>query len=380
MHILTSFPTRALLPLTLVSHRFYALILRILHYRLLVAASVKEYKLMLECFHPSSRLTEPHVFCSYLGTDGLNDKHEGPGSLFEHCTAAERLGRLTALYSRFRPEPSTEEVSPQPRTRRPPTGAVIGPEGTPVVTDGDLAEESENAPEEGVQFVTRPVSLDRFEDFSQLCVVVNLVKVVPGTTRLLSAVTIEDGIIRIWRDWLKEQAKSGFDAVAQSQAAFQEGDAETERGTAPTPNGEDRRILWVDGKRNVGLKLRVKEKKWTRNAPVLMHRDEDHAVSYVVEIEGRSLLLLPFLTVDTGTKPATLCRGAHSHYSSLINGRAIPGRTAILSEGCDFRGVSWGINGNGLDLSHPIMHAVANIMCFGTRELCLYHRLLIMIQ
>ncbi|KAL1969860.1 hypothetical protein VTN77DRAFT_7369 [Rasamsonia byssochlamydoides] len=290
VHILTLFPTRALLPLTRVSHRFHALILRILHYRLLIAASLKEYKLMLECFHPSSKLTEPHVFCSYLGTDGLSDKHEE----YENFTPAERLARLTAVYSRFRPEPTTEEVSPRPRTWRPPAGATIGPEGataTEANADGDLVEESEDVPEERVQFLKRTVSLDGFEDFSQLCVVMNLVKVVPGSTLLLSAVTIEDGVIRIWRDWLKEQARSTLDAAAQSRAAFQEGDPEIERGTAgeqttaSMSNEEDKRILWVDGKRNVGLKLRVKEKKWNRNAPVLMHRDERHAVSYEVEIE-----------------------------------------------------------------------------------------------
>ena len=64
---------------------------------------------MLECFHPSSKLTEPHVFCKYLGTDGLRDRYEGQGSLYENVETAKKLGRLTSLYSRFRPEATVEE-------------------------------------------------------------------------------------------------------------------------------------------------------------------------------------------------------------------------------------------------------------------------------
>lgn len=99
------------MPLTTVSHRFHALILRILHYRLLLSASLKEYKLILECFHPTSKLIEPHVFCKYLGTDGLSNKYEGEGSLYENVETAQQLGRLSTLYSRFRPEVTVEERS-----------------------------------------------------------------------------------------------------------------------------------------------------------------------------------------------------------------------------------------------------------------------------
>jgi hypothetical protein len=109
VHILSPFSTRDLLPLATISHRFHALVLRIIHYRLLIAAALKEYKLILECFHPSSKLTEPHVFCKYLGTDGLSDRYEGKGSLYEDVDTAKRLGRLTSLYSRFRPEVAIEQ-------------------------------------------------------------------------------------------------------------------------------------------------------------------------------------------------------------------------------------------------------------------------------
>lgn len=111
MQILTPFTTRELLHLATVSQRFHALVLRLLHYRLLLSASLTEYKLILECFHPTSKLTEPHVFCKYVGTPGLSDKYEGEGSLYENIDTAKQLGRLGSVYSIFRPVESEEEGS-----------------------------------------------------------------------------------------------------------------------------------------------------------------------------------------------------------------------------------------------------------------------------
>lgn len=244
--ILSPFSTRALLPLTTVSHRFHALILRILHYRLLLSASLKEYKLILECFHPTSKLIEPHVFCKYLGTDGLSNKYEGEGSLYENVETAQQLGRLSTLYSRFRPEVTVEERS---------NGARLVP-----LADYDPDRLA----------VTRPVNLDEDENFSQLCVVVNIVKVMPGTNLLLSTMTVEDGVIRVFRDWLKEQTKRP--------------------GSATTPGGDsddgDSHMLWVGQSKNVGLKVRVREKQYiNRHAPVLVHQDEDPFVSYELYID-----------------------------------------------------------------------------------------------
>lgn len=109
MQILTPLTTRELLHLATVSQRFHALVLRLLHYRLLLTASLTEYKLILECFHPTSKLTEPHVFCKYIGTPGLSDKYEGEGSLYENIDTAKQLGRLGSVYSIFRPVESEEE-------------------------------------------------------------------------------------------------------------------------------------------------------------------------------------------------------------------------------------------------------------------------------
>ncbi|KAL5332795.1 hypothetical protein BJX70DRAFT_392692 [Aspergillus crustosus] len=241
VQILSPFNTRELLPLASVSQRFYALVLRLLHYRLLLSASLTEYKLILECFHPTSKLTEPHHFCDYLGTPGLSDKHEGEGSLYENIDTAQRLGRLGSLYSIFRPlETLEEDTNPE----------------TPV---------------KDRLTVRRPVNIEGFEDFSQLCVAVNVVKVLPGTTLLLSAVNIEDGVIRLFRNWLKSRAN-----VSQEKQEYNN----------TYSRDSDQGLLWVDKGKNVGLKFRVREATTLdSNFPVLVHRDEESFSSYELSID-----------------------------------------------------------------------------------------------
>ncbi|KAL3439506.1 hypothetical protein BDV09DRAFT_157550 [Aspergillus tetrazonus] len=237
VQILYPFSTRELLHLATVSQRFYALVLRLLHYRLLLSAQLTDYKLILECFHPTSKLTEPHVFCKYLGTPGLSDKYEGEGSLYENIDTAQQLGRLGTLYSIFKPV-ETEEDS------------------AAVALDPDSLA------------VRRPISIESFEDFSQLCVVVNVVKVLPGTDVLLSAVNVEDGVIRLFRDWLKGQTNRPPDLQPHTSSESQ---------------GE---VLWVDQNKNVGLKFRVSEvTKLDSNFPVLVHRDDETFSSYEIVID-----------------------------------------------------------------------------------------------
>ncbi|KAL5051590.1 hypothetical protein BDW71DRAFT_56442 [Aspergillus fruticulosus] len=238
VQILSPFTTRELLHLATVSQRFYALVLRLLHYRLLLSAQLTDYKLILECFHPTSKLTEPHVFCKYLGTPGLSDKYEGEGSLYENIDTAQQLGMLGTLYSVFKPV-ETEEGS-----------AVVAPD------PDSLA-------------VRRPISIESFEDFSQLCVVVNVVKVLPGTDVLLSAVNVEDGVIRLFRDWLKGQANHTQDSQSHIFSKYQ-----------------DHGVLWVDQSKNVGLKFRVSEvTNLDSNFPVLVHRDDETFSSYEIVID-----------------------------------------------------------------------------------------------
>ncbi|KAI9374038.1 hypothetical protein BJX61DRAFT_551825 [Aspergillus egyptiacus] len=236
--ILSPFTTRELLPLTTVSHRFYALVLRLLHYRLLLSASLTEYKLILECYHPTSKLTEPHVFCIYLGTPGLSDKYEGEGSLYENIDTARKLGRLGSVYSIFKPVEIPDD----------------GPSNQTSSNESLSMDDSAS--------VKRSVDIEGFEDFSQLCVIVSVVKVRPGTHRLQSVVEVKDGVIRLFRDWLKNQAVGDRETTSQDL------------------------ILWADRDKNVGLKFRVREApRLDSNFPVLVHRDEETFSSYDIVIE-----------------------------------------------------------------------------------------------
>lgn len=138
--------------------------------------------------------------------------------------------------------------------------AVTAPRSLTLVDD-------EQDPDRDNLVVTRPINLENFEDFSQLCVVVNIVKVMPGTNLLLSAHTVEDGVIRVFRDWLRDEEKRFRDVVPD--------------GTGPS------QMLWVDQSKSVGIKVRVKAKPlMNQNVPILVHRDDDEFTSYELLIEG----------------------------------------------------------------------------------------------
>jgi hypothetical protein len=120
--------------------------------------------------------------------------------------------------------------------------------------------------------VRRPVNIEGFEDFSQLCVAVNIVKVLPGTASLVSAVNVEDGVIRLFRDWLKSQANHPQESQQYNNSSFED---------------QNQRILWVDKSKNVGLKFRVREvTTLDSNFPVIVHRDEESFSSYEIFIDG----------------------------------------------------------------------------------------------
>lgn len=136
----------------------------------------------------------------------------------------------------------------------------------------------------------REITLGGYENFSQLCVVVNLVQVKPGTSLLLSASTIEDGIIRLWREWLRGQSRR----TKKTTETDGEGGFEKERMTSDD-------ILWVDMSKTVGLKMRVRPKAWDPSFPVLIHEDDrdDHSWDgYEVILQGQFMVQLRGSCID----------------------------------------------------------------------------------
>ncbi|KAL8697465.1 MAG: hypothetical protein Q9224_002296 [Gallowayella concinna] len=266
IHILTSFPTLSLLHFRLISHHFRNVIIRIVHQRLLLAASLQDRMLILECYHPSAQFTEPYLFCDYLGTPGLSSDNEGQGTLYQHLDV-ER-GRLKHLYSRFRPtraDVGTKFVQPHP------AGDVPGSRTNPI----DQASSS-NTEERQLDLVTHNVLLEPHELFTQLSITAALVQTGPRRGVFLSFIDVVDKRTpRVFRDWLAERSR---EMMNDGHPASSE-----ETGEIDEQSGS---IIWADEGKTMGLKVRVKERKWRGKAPVLVHRDEEPAISYSLELEG----------------------------------------------------------------------------------------------
>lgn len=287
MHVLTSFSTRLLLPLAGVSRRFHDLILRIIHGRLLVAASMRDHRLILECYHPSAKYTEPYLFCDYLGTPGLSDDTEGQGSFYATISDTGQFGKLGALYSRFRPvRPDIERKIVRPH----PAGDVPGHPGTSSM----FPDRSESQSSRDTDIVTHNVSLDADELFTQRCAVLNLVKTGPRRGVFLSCVEIVEAVTRIWRDWLKERAsaseenKTFLDETIGGNGRKSSEEIVEAKGGAV--DNSDERLVWIGKGQNVAIRVCIRDRKWRRNASVLLYKDEYPAVSYSMDYEGTSAI------------------------------------------------------------------------------------------
>jgi hypothetical protein len=214
-----------------------------IHYgRLVEAALLHEHELILECYHPTTKLTTPWMSCDPLGTEGLEETALNP-----------TLKGMRELYTRFRPRLDHENKRPRARY---PTKAVDEGVEPPVA---DLA--------------SHDVQLDAAESFSQLCTVINLIKVGPKKGLFLSCVNVIEGVIRIWRDWLAEQASTAI-SIAEGK----------QRRNMTTSSSS---ILWTDqSSMNYGIRVRVVGKEDIQG-PILVGADEDKSVSYVLEYEGK---------------------------------------------------------------------------------------------
>ncbi|KAI0813625.1 hypothetical protein GGR55DRAFT_635145 [Xylaria sp. FL0064] len=239
INALDALPTRSLLPLAAVSRRFRGLVGRLHYYRLVEATALQGRELILECYHPSDRISTPSLFCRYLGTDGLEEAGEDAD-----------LDDLNQLYSRFKLYLGDENQ--RPRARWPTTRVAAG-------TAEPLAE----------KVPSYDVNLDAGDLFTQLCAVTNLVKIGPKRGLFLSIDNVHEGVIRVWRHWLQEQAERSA----------------TEQQQAGQTCLDDSSILWIDTtSKNVGVRFRVLPRE-EGQAPLLLSRDEDPPVSYTLEYQ-----------------------------------------------------------------------------------------------
>lgn len=237
MQILSPLTTVQLLPLARVNHRFHDLVLRIIHTRLTDAAWLPEHELILEAYHPSAKMSTPYLHCDYLGTDGLESYNEDEDKQLA-------LGQLHGLYSRFRPV--VQEENRRARARYP---SVSG--------NGSAAEDDDLT-------ASVTVHLDEGEMFSQLCTLTNIVKTGPRRGLFLSHVNVNDGVVRVFRRWLKAKASSDAGEGACDEDP----------------------ILWTNRHKTVGLRFRVHENvDSTRPAARSEAEEEDLPVSYTLVYE-----------------------------------------------------------------------------------------------
>ncbi|KAK3985495.1 hypothetical protein QBC44DRAFT_156776 [Cladorrhinum sp. PSN332] len=259
IEILSPFPTCDLLPLAAVSRHFYSIILRILQQRLIRATSLPDHRLILECYHPSAKLSTPYLHCDYLHTDkALYSEDEE-----EARTSGGSLSNLRQAYSHFRPV--VQEENKRPRARYPPR--VAQQQQPPSANHGDndaaAASSSSSSPPKW-KLETAPsldIFLDGDEMFSQLCTVTNLVKTGPKPGLFLSHVNVSDGLIRVKRDWLAARAKP-----------------------AAANGDEEEGVLWADAAHTVGVRFRVQENTGI-DRPVLVAEGEEIPVAYRLEYE-----------------------------------------------------------------------------------------------
>ena len=122
--------------------------------------------------------------------------------------------------------------------------------------------------------MTEAVSLEAHELFSQLCAVSHMAKMAPQRRVIQSFIELSDGTIRVFRDWLSKHANSDKNGKPISSLH-------------PL---DDSSVLWVNNcNNNVGIKFRVRERKWRQGNPILFASDEEVAVSYEIEYEGISV-------------------------------------------------------------------------------------------
>ncbi|MCJ1288270.1 hypothetical protein MMC26_007625 [Xylographa opegraphella] len=117
----------------------------------------------------------------------------------------------------------------------------------------------------------------------------NLVQLGPRRGVFYAFVNVADGVVRIWREWLAQGAEMNREKIAEAPRRLSGGvdysKEETRISTVVEDVDEEARTLWVDSHENVGIRVKVKQRSWKEDVPVILHSDEDPGVSYVMEYE-----------------------------------------------------------------------------------------------
>lgn len=185
---------------------------------------------------------------------------------------------MKGMYSRFRPH--RRELEADGRRVRGPPGDVPGSRTFPGTASDSYDGET----------VKQMLSLDGHELFTQLVAQSNLVKIGPRHGLFTCFVEVEEGVVRVWREWLKKMSLEGNNSASVVQQEIVEevgkGKEAAREVVQDTRDVNDERILWVTSSKNTGLRFNITEKKLRRDAPILISAEEDMPVSYEVEYDG----------------------------------------------------------------------------------------------
>jgi hypothetical protein len=217
------------------------------------------------------KLFEPPYFCTYHGTDGLS-LYEAEAE--DEANIGERLSKMRNMYSRFRPYQRELEESGRKVVRRP--GDVPGSRTFP----GTVQDKFEG------ETVKQVLSLESHELFTQLVAQTNLVKIGPHHGLFTCFVDVEEGVLRVWKDWLA--------GMAAKDPVLGENVKETGKGKEVVREQDEKKvdpgdtgILWVSSSKNTGIRFNVKEKRFRKDTPILICADEGLPVSYEIEYDGK---------------------------------------------------------------------------------------------
>ena len=265
--------TLPILRIRAVSQRLLNLVDHIVHMRLLAAASFSEWKLIIECYHPTSQYSEPYFFCEYLGILGLDRNGRAQSS---DGVPKNVLSNLEGLVARFQPTMS----SPERKVRRShPAGDIPGSRTMEMATSSSPATE---------ETVRRYVKLESHENFSQLIFSASLVKLGPRKGVFLDIADLVDRkTMRVFRDWLCHQSQLSETNLGCGEDELCGIDEETDANT------EKDELVWVDEEKKIArLSIGVRELRSRKDRPILVMNDEYEAASFSLELKGASNYIL----------------------------------------------------------------------------------------
>ncbi|QYT02284.1 F-box domain-containing protein [Trichoderma simmonsii] len=236
-NVLAELSTKELLPVVSVSHRFCSLATRILHRRLATTATLPGNEVILECYHPSAKISTPYLACRYLGTascDGPSINEQNPS--FVH---------LRKMYSCFRPV-----IMEENRRRRFRYGwsvqTLAGSTQLQIAAE-DILDDTAH----------QEVYLDEGERFSQLCTVTNVVTHGSRPGLFTRHVNISEGVIRVFRHWLSSMMSRQSTLQSGGSSSSSSSTDGATIASSGTFSSNDSRILWVDRTKDIGLRFKV---------------------------------------------------------------------------------------------------------------------------